>query len=74
MITYTNLRDLARSRYINVIETSSLDGRSGMRFHDAGRDTIAINSEEPMSEKIRALGFLLENYAGEGIASLRCPR
>jgi len=74
MVTYTNLKDLARSRYIKVIETSSLKGRSGMRFRSSGNDTIAVNAQMPMSEKIRALGFLLENHGGEGVASLRCPR
>lgn len=74
MVTYTNLRDLARSRYIKVIEAKGLDGRSGMRFRDMGEDTIAIGSELPMTEKVRTLGFLLENEAGEGIASLRCPK
>jgi hypothetical protein len=60
-LDYTKLRDLARSRNIMYVEARGLDLRKGVRFAKDGRDWIAVDSELPEKEKIRALGFLLEH-------------
>ncbi len=60
-LDYTTLRDLARSRNITYVEARGLDLRRGVRFSKDGRDWIAVDSDLPVGEKIRALGFLLEN-------------
>lgn len=60
-LDYTMLRDLARSRNITYVEARGLDLRKGVRFTKDGRDWIAVDSDLPVNEKIRALGFLLEN-------------
>ena len=79
---YDNLRELAASRQIRVIEVSEISGKNGMHFHSQGQDWIAINSNLPINEKIRSLGFLLEDaqtregQASEGsaqVVSLQCP-
>ena len=59
-LDYTTLRDLARSRNITYVEARGLDLRKGVRFTKDGRDWIAVDSDLPVNEKIRALGFLLE--------------
>lgn len=60
-LDYTTLRDLARSRNIIYLEARGLDARKGVRFTKGGREWIAVDSELPVNEKIRALGYLLEN-------------
>ena len=60
-LDYTTLRDLARSRNITYVEARGLDLRKGIRFAKDGRDWIAVDSDLPVNEKIRALGYLLEN-------------
>ncbi len=59
-LDYTALRDLARSRNIKYVEARGLDTRRGVRFTKDGYDWIAVDSDLPVNEKIRALGFLLE--------------
>ncbi|MGC9194415.1 MAG: hypothetical protein ACP5IL_03050 [Syntrophobacteraceae bacterium] len=60
-LDYTTLQDLARSRNVTCIEARGLDLRKGVRFTRDGHDWIAVDSDLPVGEKIRALGFLLEN-------------
>ena len=60
-LDYTALRDLARSRNIKFIEARGLDTRKGVRFSKDGSDWIAVDSDLSVSEKIRTLGYLLEN-------------
>ena len=64
-LDYTKLRDLARSRNIMYVEARGLDLRKGVRFTKDGREWIAVDSELPENEKIRALGYLLENEPEE---------
>jgi len=61
MLDYTALCDLARSRNIRYVETRGLDTRKGVRFSKDGSDWIAVDSDLPVKEKIRTLGYLLEN-------------
>jgi len=60
-LDYTALRDLARSRNIRYVEARGLDTRKGVRFHKDGSDWIAVDKDLPVNEKIRTLGYLLEN-------------
>jgi hypothetical protein len=60
-LDYPTLIDLARSRQIRFLEARGLDTRKGVRFHKDGSEYIAVDSDLPVSERIRALGFLLEN-------------
>lgn len=60
-IEYAGLCELARSRKIRYVEARGLDTRKGVRFWKDGSDWIAVDSELPASEKIRTLGYLLEN-------------
>lgn len=64
-LDYTTLRDLARSRNIKYVEARGLDTRRGVRFTKDGLDWIAVDSDLPVNEKIRALGFLLEYEPAE---------
>jgi len=61
MIDYTTLRDLARSRNIMYIEARGLDTRRGIRFTKDRLEYIAVDEDLPVKEKIRTLGYLLEN-------------
>ena len=61
MLDYTALCDLARSRNIRYVEARGLDTRKGVRFSKDGSDWIAVDSDLPVKEKIRTLGYLLEN-------------
>ena len=79
---YEKLMELAATRQIRVIEASETNGKDGMRFRSQGQDWIAINSDLSMNEKIRSLGFLLENAeSNEGqesegstrVVTLQCP-
>ncbi|MCE5244557.1 MAG: hypothetical protein ABFD98_06355 [Syntrophobacteraceae bacterium] len=63
-IDYEGLIELAKSREITVVEMEDLEGKCGIRFEKNGKKWIAIAAGQPVSEKIRALGFLLENYPG----------
>lgn len=60
-LDYTTLQDLARARNVTCIEARGLDLRKGVRFSRDGHDWIAVDSDLPINEKIRTLGFLLEN-------------
>ena len=60
-VDYQGLRDLAKSRNIKYVEAKGLDLRKGVRFHKDGREWIAVDIDLPESEKIRTLGYLLEN-------------
>jgi hypothetical protein len=61
MLDYATLCDLARSRNIRYVEARGLDTRKGVRFTKDGSDWIAVDSELSVNEKIRTLGYLLEN-------------
>ena len=61
MLDYQALCDLARSRNIRYVEARGLDTRKGVRFSKDGSDWIAVDSDLPVKEKIRTLGYLLEN-------------
>ena len=61
MLDYPTLCDLARSRNIKYVEARGLDTRKGVRFTKDGSEWIAVDSDLPIGEKIRTLGFLLEN-------------
>jgi hypothetical protein len=60
-IDYPTLIDLARSQCIKFVEARGLDTRKGIRFRQGDSEWIAVDSDLPVSEKIRALGYLLEN-------------
>jgi hypothetical protein len=60
-LDYQSLRELARSRNITYVEAQGLDTRKGIRFTKDGSDWIAVDSDLSVNEKIRALGYLLEN-------------
>ncbi len=62
---YTTLLDLARTANIKVVEVKGLDTRNGVRFHKDGLDWIAVNSDLPIEEKTRVVGFLMEKNAGD---------
>jgi hypothetical protein len=80
------LIELARSKHIRVIEAEGLGEKSGLRFQKRGVETIVINSSMSDDEKIRAMGFLLEEDPNVveldtskvaeqlGLISLQCPR
>ena len=61
VLDYPTLIDLARSRNIRFVEARGLDTRKGVRFRREGREWIAVDSDLPISERIRTLGYLLEN-------------
>ena len=61
MLDYQALLDLVRSRNIRYVEARGLDTRKGVRFSKDGSDWIAVDSDLPVKEKIRTLGYLLEN-------------
>ena len=61
MLNYQALCDLAKSRKIKFVEARGLDTRKGVRFLKDGEEWIAIDSDLPEKEKIRTLGYLLEN-------------
>jgi hypothetical protein len=60
-LDYPTLCDLARSRNIRYMEARGLDTRKGIRFTKDGSDWIAVDSDLSVTEKIRTLGYLLEN-------------
>ena len=67
---YRSLIDLARSRNIKVVEARGLDMRKGIRFQKNGSEWIALDSDLPSNEKIRTLGFLLENERADVAAKV----
>lgn len=60
-LDYVTLQDLARSLNIRYVEAHGLDMRRGIRFKKDGTDWIAVDSSLPVVEKIRTLGYLLNN-------------
>jgi hypothetical protein len=80
------LFELARSRSIRVIEAEGLGDKSGLRYRKRGVETIVLNSSMSDDEKIRAMGYLLEEDSSAveldtakiaeqlGLISLRCPK
>jgi hypothetical protein len=60
-IDYPTLIDLARSRNIKFVEARGLDTRKGIRFGRNGSQWIAVDADLPLKEKVRTLGYLLEN-------------
>jgi hypothetical protein len=60
-LDYQALCDLAKSRNIKYVEAKGLDLRKGIRFHKDGSEWIAVDIDLSENEKIRTLGFLLEN-------------
>lgn len=69
-LDYPTLMDLARSRHIRCVEARGLDTRKGVRFRKDGGDWIAVDSDLPVGEKIRTLGFLLEHEPAEMAAKV----
>lgn len=70
-LDYLTLCDLARSRGIRYVEADGLDMRKGMRFWKDGTDWIAVDSSLPVQEKVRALGYLLENEPASVASQVR---
>ncbi len=70
MLDYPTLCDLARSRNIRFVEAKGLDTRKGVRFTKDGSEWIAVDSDLPIKEKIRTLGYLLENEPATAAAKL----
>jgi len=70
MLDYSALCDLARSRNVRYVEARGLDTRKGVRFSKDGSDWIAVDSDLPVREKIRTLGYLLENEPATVAAKL----
>jgi hypothetical protein len=80
------LFELAGSKNIRVIEAEGLGDKSGLRFQKRGVETIVLNSSMSDDEKIRAMGYLLEEDPSAveldtakvaeqlGLISLRCPK
>ena len=81
-----DLLELARSKGIRVIEAEGLGDKSGLRYQKRGVEHIVLNSSMTDNEKMRAMGFLLEENPGFveldtgkiaqqlGLVSLRCPK
>ena len=80
------LLELARSKNIRVIEAEGLGDKSGLRFQKRGVETIVLNSSMSDNEKVRAMGYLLEEDSSAveldtgkiaeqlGLISLQCPK
>ncbi|MHC1742965.1 MAG: hypothetical protein AB9873_08030 [Syntrophobacteraceae bacterium] len=80
------LFELARSRNIRVIEAEGLGDKSGLRYRKRGVEWIVLNSSLSDSEKMRAIGHLLEENPKVieldtakiaqqlGLISLQCTR
>lgn len=77
---------LAGSRNIRVVEAEGLGQKSGLRYQKKGVEWIVLNASMSEKEKIRAMGFLLEEnpecieldtakIARQlGLISLECPK
>ncbi len=78
--------ELARSKNIRVIEAEGLGQKSGLRYQKNGVEWIVLNSSMSENEKMRAMGFLLEENPSFveldtakiarqlGLISLQCPK
>jgi len=78
--------ELAGSKNIRVIEAEGLGEKSGLRYKKNGVEWIVLNSSMSENEKMRAMGFLLEEnprfieldtvkIARQlGLISLQCPK
>ncbi|MGD0398328.1 MAG: hypothetical protein ABSC04_05385 [Syntrophobacteraceae bacterium] len=73
-LDYPTLCDLARSRNIRYVEARGLDTRKGVRFTKNGSDWIVVDSDLPVKEKIRTLGYLLENEPATVAANVGIKR
>jgi hypothetical protein len=85
-MTLQEFFELARSRNIRVMEAEGLGEKSGLRYQKKGVEWIVLNSSMSEKEKIRAMGFLLEENprvieldTGKiarqlGLISLQCPK
>ncbi len=69
ILDFQGLAELASSQNIRVVEAAGLGNSNGIRFRKSGKEWIAVNSSLSSMEKIRALGFLL-NDRGEGFRSV----
>lgn len=69
ILDFQGLAELASSQNIRVVEADGLGNSNGIRFRNSGNEWIAVNSSLSSMEKIRALGFLL-NDRGEGFRSV----
>jgi hypothetical protein len=65
MLNYQELINLAESRGLRVVEGTGPDLKDAARFSRSGKEWIIINESLSESEKIRSLGFLLDNYSGK---------
>lgn len=65
MLNYKELINLAESRGLRVVEGTGPDLKDAARFSRSGKEWIIINQSLSESEKIRSLGFLLDNYSGK---------
>ena len=78
--------ELAKSKNIQVIEAEGLGEKSGLRYQKNGVEWIVLNSSMSENEKMRAMGFLLEENPEVieldtakiarqlGLISLQCPK
>ena len=85
-MTLQELIELARSKNIRVTEAEGLGEKSGLRYKKKGVEWIVLNSSMSEKEKMRAMGFLLEENpevieldTGKiarqlGLISLQCPK
>lgn len=85
-MTLQDFFDLASSKNIRVIEAQGLGQKSGLRYQKNGVEWLVLNSSMTEGEKIRAMGFLLEDNPTYieldtakiarqlGLISLQCPK
>jgi len=85
-MTLRQLFELAGSKNIRVIEADGLGRKSGLRYQKNGVEWIVLNASMSENEKIRAMGFLMEEnpefieldtarIARQlGLISLQCPK
>lgn len=85
-VTLQQLFELAGSKNIRVVEAEGLGEKSGLRYQKNGVEWIVLNAAMSESEKIRAMGFLMEEnpkfveldtakVARQlGLISLQCPK
>jgi hypothetical protein len=74
ILDFQGLAELASSRNIKVVEADGLEDSSGIRFQKSGNEWIAVNSSLSSTEKIRALGFLLNDRSHESLSGSRGAR
>lgn len=85
-LTLRDFFELASSKNIRVIEAEGLGQKSGLRYQKHGVEWIVLNSSMSEGEKIRAIGYLLEENPKYveldtakiarqlGLISLQCPK